>query len=212
MAIPATVVNQFRQPHGVLGRLAGWTMAHRPSNRRRNLWMVDLLDIQPTDHVLELGCGPGIALAACAARATHGAVVGLDHSAQMLLQAAHRNARSIATGVTTLSLGNVNRLPPYSAVFDKVLSANLVQFLPDKVAVFREIHHIMRAGGRVATTYQPRSAHPSRTAALKMAEAITCAMQAAGFVDILTHELNLNPVPALCVIGAKASETDVTLT
>ncbi|MCP5145734.1 MAG: class I SAM-dependent methyltransferase, partial [Gammaproteobacteria bacterium] len=135
-----------------------------------------------------------------------------DHSAQMLVQAAQRNARSMTDGVTSLTLGNVDRLPPYGAVFDKVLSANVIQFLPDKLAVFREVFNVMRAGGRVATTYQPRSAHRNRSAALKMADAITCAMQAAGFVAICTHELDLKPVPAICVIGMKAPEAEVTAT
>jgi len=37
------VIGQFRRPHGVLGRVAGWVMANRPSNRRRNMWTVGLL-------------------------------------------------------------------------------------------------------------------------------------------------------------------------
>jgi hypothetical protein len=37
-------------------------MAHRPSNAQRNRWVVSLLDVQPTDRVLEIGFGPGIAI------------------------------------------------------------------------------------------------------------------------------------------------------
>src|SRR5215216_4417337 len=49
------VVTQFVRPHGFAGRLAGWEMALRPSNRKRNRWAVALLDVQPQDHILEMG-------------------------------------------------------------------------------------------------------------------------------------------------------------
>jgi hypothetical protein len=51
------VVGQFHRPHGLGGRAAGWVMAHRGSNRRRNVWAVGLLDVQlpPTAVVCVLG-------------------------------------------------------------------------------------------------------------------------------------------------------------
>jgi hypothetical protein len=52
-------------------------MAHRSSNVRRSRWTVGLLDVQPTDQVLEIGFGPGVAIAAVAARATDDRTVGL---------------------------------------------------------------------------------------------------------------------------------------
>ena len=56
------MVGQFMHPHGLGGHLPGWVMAHRSSNRRRNTWVVSLLDVRPTDRVLEIGFGPGIAI------------------------------------------------------------------------------------------------------------------------------------------------------
>ena len=72
------IVQQFKRPSGVLGRLAGWIMARR--NLRRNEWVVSLLGIEPNHHVLEIGCGPGVALELAAELATRGRVVGVDHS------------------------------------------------------------------------------------------------------------------------------------
>ena len=56
------VVRQFGRPHGVTGRVVGRVMAHRGSNRQRNLWVVSLLDVQPAERVLEIGFGPGLAI------------------------------------------------------------------------------------------------------------------------------------------------------
>jgi SAM-dependent methyltransferase len=89
---------QFGRPRGLAGRIAGWIMAHRSSNRRRNVWAVSLLDVQRDDRVLEIGFGPGIAIGELSRIATDGYVCGLDHSALMLRQAAKRNAKGIRRG------------------------------------------------------------------------------------------------------------------
>src|ERR671932_1469772 len=89
------LVAQAHKPTGPIGHVEGWLFGHRPSNVRRNRWAVELLDVKPTDRVIELGCGPGVAIAALAARATRGLVVGVDHSQVMVSQARRRNRAAI---------------------------------------------------------------------------------------------------------------------
>ena len=89
---------QFARPTGVSGRVVGWIMASRASNRRRNVWTVSLLDVQRHDRVLEIGFGPGIAVREISRLAVEGYVCGLDHSEEMLRQATRRNAAAIRTG------------------------------------------------------------------------------------------------------------------
>jgi SAM-dependent methyltransferase len=93
--VTASVVHQFGHPRGIAGQAAGWVMAHRRSNRQRNTWVVSLLDVQPTDRVLEVGFGPGLAISELARRVTEGCVYGIDHSDLMLHQATKRNATAI---------------------------------------------------------------------------------------------------------------------
>ncbi len=204
MSLRQTIVGQFKNPHGQLGRLAGWIMANRPSNRQRNFWTVDLLQLRPHDRIIEIGCGPGLALEACLAQAPEAAVVGLDHSPTMLDQARARNARASRQGRLELRLENLDELPAAVGTFDKLYSANVVQFLPDRRAAFRKIHTLLKPQGMAATTYMPRSKNPSRSDALAMAEEVKGHMEAAGFVAIRIKELPLKPVPAVCVIGEHA--------
>ena len=92
---------QFHQPTGAVGHVAGWIMGRRSSNVARNRWAVQLLDVQPADRVIELGCGPGVAIAALATRATRatrGLVVGVDHSQVMIRQARRRNRAACQSG------------------------------------------------------------------------------------------------------------------
>lgn len=203
MTIPSPIVAQFRRPRGVLGRLAGSIMANRPSNRRRNLWTVELLEIRPDDQVLEVGCGPGLALAACAAHLETGRATGLDHSQTMFAQAAKRNRKAIADGRVELWCGDLNRLVAVSEAFDRVFAVNVVQFWEDRAEALRTLHRVCRPGGLVGLTYQPRQPAASRDDALRIARAIQDDMSAAGFVEPKCEELALTPAPAVCVLGTR---------
>ncbi|MGI9596703.1 MAG: class I SAM-dependent methyltransferase, partial [Acidimicrobiales bacterium] len=92
------LTSQFSRPRGQLGMVAGRIMSRRGSNVDRNLWLVGLLDLQPDHRVLELGPGPGIALAAAAKTVTVGELVALDHSVAMLRQTATRTADVVDQG------------------------------------------------------------------------------------------------------------------
>src|SRR5262245_44250899 len=107
-----TVIAQFHDPTGIGGRLAGWVMAHRGSNVSRNRWAVDLLDLRPDERVVELGCGPGGALAAIADRVVRGVAVGVDQSSVMIDQARRRNAGAVAGGRVELVCATVEELLP----------------------------------------------------------------------------------------------------
>lgn len=197
------IVAQFQYPHGMLGRIAGWVMAHRPSNRDRNRWTVDLLNIQPHDHVLEFGCGPGLGLQACLAQVTDGVVLGLDHSRTMIHQAETRNRLALLDGRLHLQLGSLDELSNLHERFDKIFSVNVIQFFDDKSSVFTTVHAHLKPNGIVATTYMPRGRNPSRAKALTLAEEVKQSMEQIGFVRIRMEELPLKPVPAVCILGAR---------
>jgi trans-aconitate methyltransferase len=197
MRLATAAYRQFHRPTGVLGSVAGWIMAHRPSNVARNRWTVDLLQIRETDHVLEIGFGPGLALEGVARRATKGRVVGIDHSALMVRRAGRRNP------TVELRHGGVELLPPFGEAFDKVFSVNVLQFLPDRSEALGLIRAVLKPGGVVATTVQPR--HPGATAAhaQAFAQQLSSEMVDAGFRDVTTERLELKPAPAVCVLGRR---------
>lgn len=204
MRLPKTITTQFERPHGLLGHMTGWIMAHRTSNKDRNRWTVDLLDIQPNDHVLELGCGPGLALQSCLTHATDGLVVGLDHSETMLAQSCARNRQAIRDKRLELRFGSLGELSDSPAQYNKIYSVNVIQFLEDLHAVFSVFYHHLKPGGLVATTYMPRGQNPSRAKAWQMANEVTRHMVRTGFTQIRTEELTLKPIPAICVLGTRS--------
>src|ERR671922_2855370 len=73
--------NMFCRPKGSLGELGGRLMSQ---DRWLPAWVLDLLEINPSDSVLEVGPGPGLGLQLTTARAYQGRVVGVDRSETML--------------------------------------------------------------------------------------------------------------------------------
>src|SRR5262249_53092452 len=108
---------QAMHPTGFVGYVVGWILAIRPSNRKRNIWAVSLLDVQRRDRVLEIGFGPGIAIAEMSRMAADGYVCGVDHSEVMVRWATRRNAAAVRTGRVDLRLGSVDALPVFPEPF-----------------------------------------------------------------------------------------------
>jgi SAM-dependent methyltransferase len=200
-ALDRDVIGQAHHPRGAAGRVTAWEMAHRPSNRQRSAWVVSLLEIRPADRVLEIGFGPGLAVAQLV-RAGAGHVDGIDHSGVMVRQASKRNAAAIRAGRVTLFEAGIDRLPPaLNGPFDVILAVNAIGFWPDPARRLAELRQRLAPGGRLAIASQPRcpgaTAETSRAAARDLGDLLT----SAGFTQLSTRTLDLSP-PVACVLAA----------
>lgn len=126
MGTRQTIVRQFKQPKGRLGKLAGHLMANRKSNIERNKWVVDLMELKDNHHVLEIGYGPGMAVDYLAQQLHDGKVVGIDHSDVMFEQANRRNKEHVTSGKVKLMLGTIDNLNDTAEKFDRIFSSNVV--------------------------------------------------------------------------------------
>jgi len=194
------VVAQFHRPRGMGGRLVGWSMAIRGSNRRRNAWVVGLLDVRPTDRVFEIGFGPGIAIRESARRAVEGVVCGVDHSQVMLVQARRRNAEAVRTGRVDLRLGTADHLPKFDDQFDKIYAVNSMGFWTDPDRCLEALRTLLRPGGRIAIASQPRCPGATAETSAKAGEDIVNRLVDAGFCAVQIETLPLNP-PVVCALA-----------
>jgi ubiquinone/menaquinone biosynthesis C-methylase UbiE len=199
-ALIRPVVRQFGSPRGLGGSLAGWVMGHRASNVRRNEWVVETLALQPTDRVLEVGFGPGIAIRALARAAPQGRVLGVDASPVMLRQASRRNVDAIRSGVVRLTCAPVDALPQFDEPFDAMVAVNTVGFWPEPAARLAELRHLLRRGGRIAVASQPRCPGATAETSRQAAREIEYQLTQAGFTDARVETLDLDP-PVVCVIA-----------
>jgi trans-aconitate methyltransferase len=203
VGLVARVIRQFAKPRGFVGHIVGIILANRASNIRRSRWTVERLGIDPSNRVLEIGCGPGVALKACLERLRHGTAVGVDHSDVMIAQARRRNAKAIRKKRLKLIAGTIDDLAQNEPPFDRIFSINVIQFVPDKVSFIMSCVERLAPNGLLATTFQPRGTKPTREAALAMARTLTELMATTGLTDLQTQILELKPVPAICVLGRK---------
>lgn len=191
---------QFHRPSGVGGHVAGWIMSTRPSNAARSRQAVRLLDVQPTDRVVELGCGPGVAVAALAVRAAQGLVVGVDHSAVMIGQARRRNHAAVRARRVRLLRTPVEQLSLDAGTFDAALAINTVGMWPDPPARLRHIARLLRPGGRVALIGQPRRPGADAADSESVGRTLADLLSEAGIEHVRTEMLDLDP-PGAWVLG-----------
>src|SRR5581483_9420113 len=199
-ALDRDVIGQAHNPRGAAGRVAAWEMAHRPSNRQRSRWVVSLLDVRPADRVLEIGFGPGVAVAALV-RAGAGHVYGMDHSGVMLRQASRRNAAAIRAGRVTLIQASAEQIPPaLDGPFDAILAVNSLAFWPAPAEQLAGLRRRLAPGGRIAIASQPRCPGATAETSRGAAREIEDLLRAAGFTDLSTRTLPLSP-PVACVLA-----------
>lgn len=193
-------ISQFQNPRGLGGHVSGWIMGHRPSNVRRNRWVVSLLDLSPTDSVLEVGFGPGVALGELARLVPRGYVCGIDRSEVMVGQARRRNAAAVRSGVLDVRVGTAEDLPHFDRPFDRAIAVNSLGFWPEPAKRLEELRKVLRAGGLIAVASQPRCPGATAETSDAAAEEISAQLEAAGFGDLRVERLDLQP-PVVCVLG-----------
>jgi SAM-dependent methyltransferase len=155
--VVAAFFRQFGHPEGGLGALAGRVMARR--NGEVNAWAVELLEIGPAEHVLEIGCGPGLALAA-AARGPAARITGVDPSPVMVAQARRRNRRA-AERVTVLEAG-AETLPLADASVDCAIAVNSLSHWRSRERGLAELARVLKPGGRAALVLRLRNPEAGR--------------------------------------------------
>src|ERR687897_3429618 len=204
--ITAAVRAQFGRPTGFWGRAAGLLMAHRTSNRRRNVWAVSLLDVGSEDRVLEIGFGPGIAIRELGRLARKGYVCGIDHSELMLRRAQRLNAEGLRRGVVDLRLGSVPEdLPAFDEPFDKILAVNATMFWREPVARLEELRRLLRSGGLIAVAHQPRGPGASDETSAAWGREMEAALAQAGFSEVRLETMALKPA-VVCALGVNQGD------
>jgi SAM-dependent methyltransferase len=107
---------------------------------------LDEAAVQEGETVLDLGCGRGADVLRAAARVgREGAAIGVDASEAMLAAA---RGRGRETGNARFLRGDLARVPLPDGCADVVVSNCAINHAPDKVAVYREIHRLLRTPGR----------------------------------------------------------------
>jgi SAM-dependent methyltransferase len=109
-------------------------------------------DLHEGETVLDLGSGGGIDVLLSAKRVgPSGRVFGLDMTDEMLALA-RRNLDEAGAANVTLLKGYIEEIPLPVSTVDVVISNCVINLSVDKPRVFREMHRVLRDGGRIGIT------------------------------------------------------------
>lgn len=191
--------NQLAKPTGAMGWVAGQLMAMK--NGYWSTWVFSLLDLKPTDRVLEIGFGSGGDILRASQQASF--VAGVDHSEVMFKLASRRNAQAIADGRVELHQADAARLPYPDGSFDRVYAINAAQFWKESARAMAEIARVLKPGGWVALAVQPRSKNATEETSRQVGVGLSKALSTAGFAEIHSEMQDMRPAPTVCVLGRR---------
>jgi ubiquinone/menaquinone biosynthesis C-methylase UbiE len=118
--------------------------------------MLDLLAVEQSARILEIGFGHGRTLARAAELAPKGFVAGIDISADMVRMFQSRNRRTIGRGLIEVKLASSDRIPYSDAHFDRAYAVHTLYFWNNPLFHLREIFRVMMAGGRFVLACTPK--------------------------------------------------------
>jgi SAM-dependent methyltransferase len=162
------------------GRRYGWRAMPSSTPPERVLWAVDRVAARPRERVLEIGCGPGQAVALLCRAVTRGTVVAIDRSALQVTRAREHNRSALLAGrarIETLSLEDAPDTFGESA-FTKVLAINVNVFWTSPAQSLPVLGRLLHPRGAAYLVYEP----PSTTALRKLQRELPVLVQEHGLV------------------------------
>jgi ubiquinone/menaquinone biosynthesis C-methylase UbiE len=126
--------------------------------------IVDQLEIRPDDHVLEVGCGHGVAAAMVCERLDGGRLTAVDRSPKMIEAAARRNAAYVESGKAEFLVASLEDLDLGDRRFDVIFAVRVGLFQRDPERAHALVEPWLAPAGRVRAFFDPPARRDSRSA------------------------------------------------
>jgi SAM-dependent methyltransferase len=141
-------------------------------------WAVDVLDSDPSEEILEIGPGPGVAMALICDRLVDGHITAIDQSATAVGQASKRNAACIAAGKAAVLHTDLTKAAFEDLRFDQIfaINVNLFWVQPDGPHL-PIVTDLLRPDGRLLLFYEA----PTVTKADQIVQTVEAALVGHGF-------------------------------
>jgi SAM-dependent methyltransferase len=165
----------------------------------RIAWAVETLGVRPSDRVLEVGCGHGVAASLVCALLESGRLTAIDRSARMVEMAARRNASHVAAGRAVFETVALERADFGGERFDKVFGVH-VAALWRSARALSAVRRVLAPGGALYVFNQgPGWRRGSEARAFGVEVAAELGSRGFAAEDPLVEELSGGPV--VCVVA-----------
>jgi ubiquinone/menaquinone biosynthesis C-methylase UbiE len=185
MAASKLLANQLGNPNWIFSGIAAFVWNRR--NSALNDTVLDLLFLQPTDRVLDIGFGGGYLLKRMSEGITDGLLAGVDISSAIVARAKKRFVKEIRSGKLILKCAPVEALPFPDDHFTKISSVNSIFYWQNVGHGLHEIKRVLIQGGKVVLCFTNKASLENRDFAryLQIFEVteVDTLMKANGFQD-----------------------------
>lgn len=153
------LARQLAGPSGPAGHLVTRFLARGNATFNRRV-VHELSEVLPAPlTVIELGCGPGIALRELLTTYRSARVIGIDPSVVALKSARRRNAGAIEAGRLTLITGDLLAAIEYGPA-DLILACHVLYFWAEPLTELQRARQALGPAGHLALGYQLRRDMP----------------------------------------------------
>jgi ubiquinone/menaquinone biosynthesis C-methylase UbiE len=121
------------------------------NDRQRKI--VDELHIKPSDRVLEIGCGQGVACTFICEQLTTGSYVGVDRSEKMIAAATRRNQHFMDEGKAQFVLQELEDLDLGDRQFDIILAVRVRLFYSEPSRAEKLVQKYLAHNGTLKVVY-----------------------------------------------------------
>ncbi|MBL9034991.1 MAG: class I SAM-dependent methyltransferase [Rhodospirillaceae bacterium] len=165
----------------------------------RFAWAAESLDVGPSDAILEIGCGHGLAVPLVARQLARGKLLAVDKSPKMIALAAKRNQALVKSGKVAFEVAAVEDMAGDRRRFSRVFAINVNLFWTDPSAGFGAVTNLLRPRGWLYLFYQP----PSGAQIDRIAGILSSSLKRHGFVH---RRVLVEAASLLCVRAAAPAE------
>jgi ubiquinone/menaquinone biosynthesis C-methylase UbiE len=169
----------------------------------RLIWAVDMVGVEPSERLLEVGCGHGVAVSLVCEKLASGRVVGIDRSRKMIDMATTRNRKHVEAGRAILKTVSVEKADFGANRFDKVFAVNVTPLWRQPGHGLGVVRKFLVPGGKIYIFHQPPG-WSSEAEPTALADLMSLSLRDAGFSVEDAVVRQLEPVAAVCVIGRRS--------
>jgi len=193
-------ISEFRQLPWSVEKLTTWKRAIK--NKTITDWTIEHLNIQPYQHLLEIGYTSGYTLSETARKLKIGFLAGIDESMTMYRRAYRRNKKLIRDQLLQLHIGQIHELPYPHHYFHTIYGNNsLYSYVEESGYTLIPLVNLLRSGGKLVMVFQPGTTNEKEV--LKISEKIKQDYIFAGLSRIQLELRDMHPVTAVAITGYK---------